>query len=255
MQNVTQSPFSLNGKIALVTGATRGLGAGMAIGLAEAGADIIGVGTRDMATVKRDVIGLGRNFYEIKEDLSKGGAANRIKVESLRLAGRVDILVNNAGIIRRSPPEQYSDDDWDDVIQINLKAVFQLCREIGNHMLERGSGKIINIASLLSFQGGIRVPAYTASKHAVAGLTKALSNEWSGRGVCVNAIAPGYMETDVTLALREDAVRNDSILKRIPAGRWGTPDDLKGPVVFLASAASNYINGHILSVDGGWMGY
>ena len=255
MKNATQSPFSLHGKIALVTGATRGLGAGIAIGLAESGADIIGVGTGDMTNVKREVLRLGRNFYEIKEDLLKAGAASRVKEESLLLAGRVDILVNNAGIIRRSNSEQYSDEDWDDVIQINLTIVFQLCREIGNHMLERGSGKIINIASLLSFQGGIRVPAYTASKHAVAGVTKALSNEWSGRGVCVNAIAPGYMETDITLALREDAARNDSILKRIPAGRWGTPDDLKGPVVFLASNASDYVNGHILSVDGGWMGY
>jgi len=255
LNNETQSPFSLHGKIALVTGATRGLGAGMAIGLAESGADIIGVGTGDMTNVKREVLRLGRNFHEIKEDLLKAGAANRVKEASLRLAGRVDILVNNAGIIRRSNSEQYNDEDWDDVIQVNLTVVFQLCREIGNHMLERGSGKIINIASLLSFQGGIKVPAYTASKHAVAGLTKTLSYEWSGRGVCVNAIAPGYMETDITSALREDPARNASILMRIPAGRWGTPDDLKGPVVFLASDASNYVNGHILSVDGGWMGY
>ncbi|WP_053219960.1 2-dehydro-3-deoxy-D-gluconate 5-dehydrogenase KduD [Virgibacillus senegalensis] len=245
--------FSLKGKTALVTGASRGLGQGMAIGLAEAGAKVIGTGTSDLGDTKAKVEAAGGNFYEIIQDLSQRGAAVALANEAIELAGKIDILVNNAGIIRRSDLEEFSDEDWYKVIDVNQHAVFQLSREIGKHMLENGSGKIINVASMLSFQGGLKVPAYTASKHAVAGLTKSFANEWSSKGINVNAIAPGYMATDNTAPIRENRDRNAFITSRIPQGRWGSPEDLKGAVVFLASDASNYVNGHVLCVDGGWM--
>ncbi|AZB42691.1 2-dehydro-3-deoxy-D-gluconate 5-dehydrogenase KduD [Bacillus sp. FJAT-42376] len=249
------SQFSLQGKTALVTGASRGLGRGMALGLAEAGADIIGAGISGMADVKEEIESLGRAFYGLKADLTDENERMNLIPQALEKAGKIDILVNNSGMIRRATAAEYTMEDWRSVLNLNTDAVFQLCSEAGKHMLERGSGKIINIASMLSFQGGIRVPAYTASKHAVAGLTKALSNEWAGKGICVNAIAPGYMETDNTEALRQDEERCSFIQSRIPAGRWGLPDDLKGPAVFLASDASNYVSGHILAVDGGWLNY
>ncbi|GAF64822.1 putative dehydrogenase [Bacillus sp. TS-2] len=247
------SSFSLKGKVALVTGASRGLGQGMVLGLAEAGADIIGAGISEMSETKQKVEALGQKFYEIQVDLSEDGAASTLVEKAVKEAGRIDILVNNAGIIRRENAAEFSDDDWKAVIDVNLNSVFKLSREIGKHMIENGSGKIINIASMLSFQGGLRVPSYTASKHAVAGLTKSLANEWSSKGLNVNAIAPGYMVTDNTEQIRTNKDRYDYITSRIPQGEWGTPEDLKGPVVFLASDASNYVNGHILCVDGGWM--
>ncbi|OAS89348.1 MULTISPECIES: 2-dehydro-3-deoxy-D-gluconate 5-dehydrogenase KduD [Metabacillus] len=248
-----ESLFSLKGKVALITGASRGLGQGMAVGLAEAGATVIGAGMSDMSGTRNKIEAIGGTFHEVKIDLSQDQAPQKLVSEALTLTNKIDILVNNAGIIRRENAENFSDDDWYEVIKVNQHAVFQLCREAGRHMLENGSGKIVNVASMLSFQGGLRVPAYTASKHAVAGLTKSLANEWSSRGVNVNAIAPGYMETDNTAQLRANSERNEYITSRIPQGRWGTPEDLKGAVVFLASDASNYVNGHILCVDGGWM--
>jgi 2-deoxy-D-gluconate 3-dehydrogenase len=247
------SLFSLRGKVALLTGASRGLGQGMAVGLAKAGAVVIGAGMSDMSETRRKIELLGGVFHEVKIDLSEENAAQTLTSQALSLTNKIDILVNNAGIIRRNNAENFSDKDWFEVIKINQDAVFQLSREVGRHMLKNGSGKIINVASMLSFQGGLRVPAYTASKHAVAGLTKALANEWASKGINVNAIAPGYMETDNTAQLRADEKRNDYITSRIPQGRWGTPEDLQGAVVFLASNASIYINGHILCVDGGWM--
>ncbi|UOE94941.1 2-dehydro-3-deoxy-D-gluconate 5-dehydrogenase KduD [Alkalihalobacillus sp. LMS39] len=248
-----EKSFSLQGKVALVTGAGRGLGQGMTVGLAEAGADIIGVGYAPMPETQEIVEALGRRFIPIQADLSKEDAVATVVSKSLTYVDKIDILVNNAGIIRRNEAENFSDEDWNDVIDVNLHAVFKMCREVGKHMLESGSGKIINIASMLSFQGGLRVPSYTASKHAVAGLTKSFANEWSGRGINVNAIAPGYMVTDNTAQLRANEERNAYITSRIPQGEWGTPEDLKGPIVFLSSDASRYVNGHILCVDGGWM--
>ncbi len=247
------SLFSLNGKTALVTGASRGLGQGIAIGLAKAGAEVIGVGTKNLQETKQEVEAAGGKFHELIFDLSEEGAPEKLASDAIALTGRIDILVNNAGIIRRADAEQFSNQDWYDVINVNQHAVFQLSREIGRHMLENESGKIINIASMLSYQGGLKVPAYTASKHAVAGLTKSLANEWSSKGVNVNAIAPGYMATDNTAPLRDNKERYEYITSRIPQGRWGTPDDLQGVAVFLASDAANYVNGHILNVDGGWM--
>ena len=248
------SIFSLENKVALVTGASRGLGQGMAVGLSQAGATIIGVGISDMSETKKQIEAEGGTFYGLKVDLSKSGAVSELMEKVFAQVDKIDILVNNAGIIRRSEAANFSDEDWYDVIHLNQHVVFQLCREVGNHMLKHQSGKIINIASMLSFQGGMRVPAYTASKHAVAGLTKSLANEWASKGINVNAIAPGYMETDNTEGIRNDQERNAYITSRIPQGRWGTPDDLKGAVIFLASDASNYVNGHVLAVDGGWLG-
>lgn len=247
--------FSLTGKVALVTGASRGLGQGMAVGLAEAGAFVIGAGMSDMSETKKKIEEKGGQFQAIKADLSQEKSAAKLVREALDVKGQLDILVNNAGIIRRKEAENFTDEDWNDVIRVNLDAVFEMCREAGRHMLERGSGKIINIASMLSFQGGIKVPAYAASKHGVAGLTKSFANEWAGKGVNVNAIAPGYMATDNTKPIRDDEKRNAFISSRIPQGRWGTPEDLAGPVVFLASEASDYVNGHVLCVDGGWMSF
>ncbi len=248
-----ESLFSLKGKVALLTGASRGLGQGMAVGLAEAGATVIGAGMSNMSETRSKIEAVGGTFHELTIDLSQDHAAKQLVNDALAITNNIDILVNNAGIIRRSNAEEFSDDDWYEVIKVNQHSVFQLCREVGKHMLENGSGKIVNIASMLSYQGGLRVPAYTASKHAVAGLTKSLANEWSSRGINVNAIAPGYMETDNTAQLRANQERNEYITSRIPQGRWGTPDDLKGAVIFLASDASRYVNGHILCVDGGWM--
>jgi 2-dehydro-3-deoxy-D-gluconate 5-dehydrogenase len=248
--------FSLKGKNALVTGSRAGLGAGMAIALAQAGANVVVHGPIDdgIAGVCDAVRAAGTKAVPAIADVADARACAEL-VELTRSAlGSIDILINNAGIIRRSPAADYSAQDWSDVIEINLNAVFRLSQLAGRHMLAQGSGKIINIASLLAFQGGILVPAYAASKGAVAQLTKALANEWGPKGVNVNAIAPGYMATDNTAALRADPVRSRAILDRIPAGRWGTPEDLAGPAVFLASRASDYLHGHVLVVDGAWMG-
>ncbi len=248
--------FSLRGRNALVTGSRRGLGAAMAIGLAEAGANVVIHGQQDTKgpdEVCAAVRAAGVQAVPAAGDLSDPEVCERIIDLTIRELGSIDILINNAGIIRRSAAAEYSAKDWSDVVEIDLNAVFRLCQTAGRHMLARGSGKIINIASLLSFQGGILVPAYAAAKGAVVQLTKALANEWAAQGVNVNAIAPGYMTTDNTAALRADPVRSRQILERIPAGRWGAPRDLAGAAVFLASAASDYLHGHVLVVDGGWM--
>lgn len=246
--------FDLAGKTAIVTGAGRGLGSAIAIGLAGAGADIALVTNRTPAAeVAKEIEALGRKVIMIQADVSDRSKLPGIVEQTLQELGRIDILVNNAGIIRRTPAAEHSYEDWQDVLDVNLNSVFALCQLAGKHMIEQGSGKIINIASMLSFQGGINVPGYTASKHAVAGLTKALGNEWAPKGVQVNAIAPGYMSTDNTEALREDPVRSKQILDRIPAARWGTAEDMMGPAIFLASQASDYMAGHVLCVDGGWM--
>jgi 2-deoxy-D-gluconate 3-dehydrogenase len=253
--DMTTELFNLSTKVALVTGASRGLGKSMALALAKAGADVIAVASRaeNAEQTATEIADLGRRSLALGCQQNDASEINELIEESLTRFGRIDILVNNAGTIRRAPAHEFSDDDWDAVIETNLNGVFRLCRNVGKHMLERGSGKIINIASLLSFQGGITVPAYAASKGGVMQLTKALANEWAAHGLQVNAIAPGYFETDNTQALRNDAERFKSISSRIPAGRWGRPEDLAGAVVFLASAASDYVNGHTLLVDGGWM--
>lgn len=246
--------FSLEGKVAVVTGGGTGLGRGMALALAGAGADIALVGLKTgLADAAAEIRALGRRALEIEADLSNVELADGIMQQVLSELGGLDILINCAGTIRRAPALEVTPADWDFVININQRAVFFLSQAAGKIMAARGGGKIINIASMLSFQGGILVPSYTASKHAVAGITKALANEWASRQICVNAIAPGYMATDNTAPLRADPVRSASILERIPAGRWGAPDDLQGAAIFLASAASNYVNGHVLCVDGGWM--
>lgn len=248
--------FRLDGKVALVTGSNRGLGMAMALGLAEAGADIVGLDYSDNFTeVKAAVEARSRRYHFIQCDLRQASVADLGKVvgEVVSVMGRLDILVNNAGIIRRAPAVDFTETDWDDVIQVNLKAAFFLSQAAGRVMLKQGSGKIVNIASMLSFQGGILVPSYTASKSGIAGITRLLANEWSNQGINVNAIAPGYMSTDNTAALRADPNRSQSILARIPAGRWGEPSDLQGAVVFLCSQAANYLHGVILPVDGGWL--
>lgn len=247
--------FDLSGQRALVTGASRGLGRAMAQALAGAGADVVCATARQggaRETVAA-VEGFGRHGWEIVADLSDRDSVEKMTVDVEILAGPIDILVNNAGIVRRAPAVEYALSDWDAVMRTNLDATFMLCQHYGGEMIDRGVGKIINVASLLAFSGGITVPAYTASKHAVAGLTKAFANEWASHGVQVNAIAPGYFRTDNTQALRDDEVRSEQINVRIPAGRWGEPSDLAGAVVFLASRASDYVNGHVLVVDGGWM--
>lgn len=247
--------FRLEDCTALVTGASAGIGAAIAVALAEAGADVACHGnSRSPAATAARVRQCGRRAPALVADLSKVGAPRELAEQALAELGRIDILVNNAGTIRRSPAVDFSVGDWNTVLEVNLSSVFRLCQALAPQMLERGRGKIINIASLLSFQGGITVPAYAASKGGVALLTKALSNEWAGRGVNVNAIAPGYIRTDNTLALQQNETRNRQILERIPAGRWGEPEDLAGTAVFLAARASDYVNGHVLVVDGGWMG-
>lgn len=248
--------FKLDGKVAIITGVSRGLGQGMAIGLAKAGADIVGVGVSDMSETKKLIEEQGRKFYELKFNLIETPVEglNELIEKAVAEMGRVDILVNNSGIIRREDSINFSEEDWDDVMNINLKNVFFLSQAFANHLIDQNKGgKIINIASMLSFQGGIRVPSYTASKSGVKGLTMAMANEWAGHGINVNAIAPGYMATANTKALREDPVRNAEILDRIPAGRWGSMDDLAGACVFLSGDNSNYINGFTIAVDGGWL--
>ena len=247
--------FSLNGRTALVTGASRGLGAAMAIAMAEAGADValVASSAKVHETAAR-ISDLGRQALAIEADLISIDPIPGIIEKTMTAFGKIDVLINCAGIIRRTPAVEFSEQDWDDVININQKSLFFLCQAAAKVMMKQGKGKIINIASLLTFQGGIIVPSYTASKSAVGGLTKALANEWAPHGIHVNAIAPGYMATDLTEALQKDRNRADSILARIPQGRWGTPEDLKGAAVFLASDASDYLQGHILAVDGGWLG-
>lgn len=247
--------FKLDGKIALVTGASSGLGQSIAIALAEAGADVachcrtIGQATETVESIANS----GRRAVEVTGDMGDKDSPAKVVSATVAEFGKIDILINNAGMIRRSAAVDFSEADWADVIEVNLSSIFRLSQAAGRHMIEQGSGKIVNIASLLSFQGGITVPAYTASKSGVAGLTKALANEWAKHNINVNAIAPGYMATKNTAPLQADETRNRQILERIPAGRWGTPDDLAGSAVFLSSPASDYLQGHILVVDGGWM--
>jgi 2-deoxy-D-gluconate 3-dehydrogenase len=249
--------FKLDGKTALVTGARRGIGKSMAIALAEAGADIVATSAQmepGASAVGKEVEALGRKFWSYACDLADRKQVYALIEKVKNECPPIDILVNNAGTILRKPAEEHPDEFWDRIIEIDLNAQFVLAREFGRDMLKRGAGKIVFTASLLTFQGGITVPGYAAAKGGVGQLTKALANEWAGRNVQVNAIAPGYIATDVTSALRNDATRNPAILARIPAGRWGDPDDLKGAVVFLASKASDYVSGTVLVVDGGWMG-
>lgn len=247
--------FKLDGKVALVTGAGRGLGRGFALALAEAGADVAVLDRSGAEGTKTEIEALGRRSQPIACDLLRATTADLAEVVEgvCKELGRIDILVNNAGIIRRSPAIEFGEADWDDVLQVNLKAVFFLSQAAARAMSEQGAGKIVNVASMLSFQGGILIPSYTAAKSGVAGITRALANEWSGLGINVNAIAPGYFATDNTGPLRADAVRSAAILDRIPAGRWGLPEDLMGTVVFLASEASTYVHGAIIPVDGGWL--
>jgi 2-dehydro-3-deoxy-D-gluconate 5-dehydrogenase len=253
---VDLSLFSLEGKVAVVTGATAGSGQAMCVALAKAGADIVGVGSSGNFTATQpEVAACGTRFSGIQCDLSRMEEVRRLIPEAQTVFGRIDVLVNNAGIIRRTPSTDFSEEDWDAVMNVNVKAAFFLAQAAANVFIEQGSGgKIINVASLLSFQGGITVPSYTASKSALAGVTKTLSNEWASKGINVNAIAPGYIATNNTEALQKDPIRNKAILERIPAGRWGSPEDLGGIAVFLASAASNYCHGATYLVDGGWMG-
>ncbi|WP_369941797.1 2-dehydro-3-deoxy-D-gluconate 5-dehydrogenase KduD [Xanthomonas medicagonis] len=247
------NPFSLEGKVALVTGANTGLGQGIALALAQAGADIAAAGIQAPTETEQKVTALGRRFVAIEANLISIEPVQRILDETLAGLGRLDILVNNAGLIRRADAVDFSEQDWDDVMNVNIKSAFFMAQAAGRHFIAQGRGKIINIASMLSFQGGIRVPSYTASKSGIAGITRLLANEWGAKGVNINAIAPGYMATDNTAQLRADAARNQSILDRIPAGRWGVPEDLGGTAVFLASSASDYVNGTVIPVDGGWL--
>ena len=246
-------PFDLSGKVAVVTGANTGIGQAIASALAEAGADVAAVGRTPAEETVAKARALGRKAEVVSADLSTIEPVQRVVDETLERLGRFDILVNNAGIIRRADAVDFTEEDWDAVIDTNLKSVFFLAQAAGRHMIAQGLGKIINIASMLTFQGGIRVPSYTASKSGVGGLTKLLANEWAAKGVQVNAIAPGYIATSNTAALQADETRNKAIIDRIPAGRWGDPSDLGGAAVFLASGASNYVTGHILAVDGGWL--
>lgn len=246
--------FSLAGKVALVTGASRGLGQGMALGMAEAGADVVVVASSAAVEKTAEKIrALGRRSVAIQADLTSTEPIGEIVAKTIAEFGQIDILINCAGIIRRAPAIDFSEKDWDDVININQKSLFFMCQAVAKEMMKQKKGKIINIASMLSFQGGVIVPSYTASKSAVAGLTKALANEWAAHGINVNAIAPGYMATEMTSALQTDSNRAPAILSRIPQGRWGTPEDMKGVAVFLASEASDYFQGQIVAVDGGWL--
>ena len=246
--------FDLTGKVAIVTGSNAGLGAGMAIALATAGCDIVGVSRADAGDTAAHVEATGRRFADVRADLTSIAPVDDIVRAAVEAFGRVDVLVNNAGIIRREDALDFSEDDWDAVVDVNLKSLFFLAQAAARQFVRQQSGgKIINVASMLSFQGGIRVASYTAAKSGVLGLTRLLANEWAAQRINVNAIAPGYMATANTAALRDDAQRNEEILGRIPAGRWGSPDDLAGPVVFLASSSSDYVHGHTLAVDGGWL--
>jgi 2-deoxy-D-gluconate 3-dehydrogenase len=246
--------FTLSGKVAIVTGCDTGLGQGMAVALAQAGCDIVGVNRKVPDETAARITALGRRFMAIRADLGQQENIQRVVDCAVVEMGRVDILVNNAGTIRREDALAFGEKDWDDVVNLNLKSVFFLSQAVAKQFIQQGQGgKIINIASMLSFQGGIRVPSYTASKSGVLGITRLLANEWATYGINVNAIAPGYMATNNTQQLRKDEQRSQAILERIPAGRWGLPEDLQGPVVFLASAASDYVNGHTLAVDGGWL--
>ena len=246
--------FKLDGKVAVVTGANTGLGQGMCIALAQAGAKVLGVARRSCEETKAKIEADGGIFTEVLADLSDMNSISKVMTAAMDVYGRVDILVNNAGIIKRCDAIDVPKQDWDSVINVNLNMVFLLCQAFAKQYVKQGDGgKIINVCSMLSFQGGIRVPAYTASKSAVMGLTKALANEWASKGIQVNAIAPGYMATNNTAQLRDDADRSEAILDRIPAGRWGTPEDMEGAVVYLASKASDYVNGFTLAVDGGWL--
>lgn len=249
-----QQMFELDGKTALVTGANTGIGQGLALALAEAGADIAALGRTAPDETAQAVMAMGRRFHAVSADLAAAPDYAAILDDIAKALGPVDILVNNAGIIKRNDALDFSEADWDSVMDVNLKSVFFLTQAVARQMLAAGrTGKIINIASMLSFQGGIRVASYTASKSGIAGLTKLLANEWAAKGICVNAIAPGYVATNNTAALRADETRNREILGRIPAGRWGKPQDLAGAIVFLASAASDYVHGTTIAVDGGWL--
>jgi 2-deoxy-D-gluconate 3-dehydrogenase len=252
---MSKDPFRLDGLTALVTGAATGIGAAIATAFAAAGADVAchGNARKPDATAQR-VKDLGRRGLSLRGDLARSETASQLVEDTLQAFGRIDLLVNNAGTIRRAPAVEFSEEDWLTVIEVNLNSVFRLCQAAGRRMVRQGSGKIVNIASLLSFHGGITVPAYAASKGGVAQLTKALANEWASLGVNVNAIAPGYVKTDNTAALQKDATRSRQILERIPAGRWAEPNDIAGAAVFLASSASDYVHGHVLAVDGGWLG-
>ncbi|ELV8769541.1 2-dehydro-3-deoxy-D-gluconate 5-dehydrogenase KduD [Vibrio harveyi] len=246
--------FKLTDKVAIVTGCDTGLGQGMALGLAQAGCDIVGVNIVEPTETIEKIQATGRRFIDIRANLMKTDDISSIVDRAVTEFGRVDILVNNAGIIRRNDALEFSEQDWDDVMDINVKSVFFLSQAVAKQFIAQGTGgKIINVASMLSFQGGIRVPSYTASKSGVMGITRLMANEWAAHNINVNAIAPGYMATNNTAALRADADRNQAILERIPAQRWGLPEDLAGPVIFLASPASDYVNGHTLAVDGGWL--
>ncbi len=255
MNAVVLDSFRLDGRIALVTGASRGIGAAIAIALAEAGADVACHGnSRSPEATCAAVKDRHRRALALVGDLSDASTGQRLVDETVREFGRIDILINNAGTVRRAPAVEYPYEDWDHILEVNLSSVFRLSRAAGRHMLAQRYGKVVNIASLLSFQGGITVPAYAAAKGGVAQLTKAFANEWASQNVNVNAIAPGYVATDNTTALRENETRNRQILERIPAGRWGEAQDMAGAAVFLCSEASRYVNGHLLVVDGGWMG-
>jgi 2-dehydro-3-deoxy-D-gluconate 5-dehydrogenase len=252
-----QSIFDLQGKVALITGGNKGIGRGMVLGLAEAGADIIVVSATiplNDSDIEKEVNAIGRNFKAYQADLSDRAAVYALVTKILAENKRIDVLVNNAGTIMRKPASEHPDEYWDEVLALNLDTPFLLAREFGKHMIEQGGGKIIFTCSLLSFQGGINVPGYAASKGALSSLVKALANEWASKNINVNGIAPGYIATANTAALRSDEDRSKSILDRIPAGRWGEPEDFKGPAVFLASEAGKYVHGTILTVDGGWMG-
>ncbi|KQM48146.1 2-deoxy-D-gluconate 3-dehydrogenase [Sphingomonas sp. Leaf208] len=247
------NPFDLTGKVAIVTGANTGIGQAIALALATAGADVACVGRTPAEDTVTQIRALGRKAEIVSADLSTIEPVQRVVDETVAKLGGLDILINNAGIIRRADAVDFTEADWDAVIDTNLKSVFFLCQAAGRHMIVQGSGKIVNIASMLTFQGGIRVPSYTASKSGIGGLTKLLANEWAAKGINVNAIAPGYIATNNTAALQADETRNRSILDRIPAGKWGDASDLGGAAVFLSSAAANYVQGHILAVDGGWL--
>ncbi len=251
---MTLPSFNLAGKVALVTGCNTGLGQAMAIALAEAGADVVGINRSAPTEAEKAIKAAGRKFFDLRADVGQIDKLAGLVSQAVELAARIDILVNNAGIIRRNDSIDFTEKDWDDVMDVNLKSVFFLSQAAARQFIAQGQGgKIINIASMLSFQGGIRVPSYTSSKSGVLGLTKIMANEWAKHGINVNAIAPGYMDTNNTEAIRADAQRNAEILGRIPAGRWGLPEDMAGPVVFLASQASNYLQGHTMAVDGGWL--